>query len=219
VSLEEVQLERRKLIFVLEDIVRKCDLDALAVVTQKDAEEIAFFSEIDMNSDVFCTLAASTLDTATKVTSKLNHGAVTELVVIGDTGFTIMSPIGEEFILIGAGRDFFSMGKTILILREKVQYIPSSLVPKNSVSSKRKACSHFCRYDGLYCCVCARKADICELCKTSVKHKQLQAEKQKAVYNDSELTRLSETTPEKKFVSKIKSQEELKAQTEQLFGK
>ena len=177
-EIQNVALERRKLMMVLRDIVRRCELDALAVVTQKDAEEIAFFTQIDTNADIFCTLAAAALDTATKVTNKFNHGSVKELVVIGDKGYTIMSPISEHFILIGAGRDFFSMGKTILILRDKVKYIPPSLIPMNG-SSKRKACSHFCSNEDLYCCVCTKNANVCDLCKNSVQYKQNEAQKQK----------------------------------------
>ena len=128
-----------------------------------------------------------------------------------------MSPIGENFILIGAGRDFFSMGKTILIMREKVQYIPSSLIPKNSISSKRKACSHFCRNDGLYCCICAKRTDICELCLSSVKHKQIEAEKQKAAYTNRNqvIENLkSNTVPEPE-----KRKEDLNVQSEELLEK
>lgn len=177
VSNEQVQLERRKLLYILEDIVRKCDLDALAVVTQQDAEEIAFYSELETNSDVFCTIAAATLDTANKVTEKMTHGVVTELVVIGATGFTIMNPVGKNFILIGAGRDFYSMGKTILILREKAKSIPLSIIDLNNTKSKRKACSHFCKLDDLYCCVCGKKKELCELCLNSVQQKQIEAKK------------------------------------------
>ena len=218
VAIDQAQVERRKLMYILEDIVRKCDLDALAVVTQKDAEEIAFFTEMDTNSDIFCTLAAATLDTATKVTNKLNHGAVTELVVIGDRGYTIMSPIGENFILIGAGRDFFSMGKTILIMREKVQYIPSSLIPKNSISSKRKACSHFCQNDGLYCCICAKRIDICELCKTSVQGIQATKKNRRQRENLSNKKQIEQenVNPTQHL---NQTEEDLKSQSDELLGK
>ena len=162
----------------MEDIVRRCELEALAVVTQSNAEEVAFFTDIDTNVDIFCALAAASLDTATKVTNKMSHGSVLELVVLGDTGYTIMSPVSDKYILIGAGKDFYSLGKTILILREKVKEIPLTLTDKRPTTTKRKACSHFCQYDELYCCICSNiKTEICDICATSIQQKQAEQKK------------------------------------------
>lgn len=170
--------DRRKLLIIMEDIVRKCELEALAVVTQSNAEEVAFFTDMDTNVDVFCALAAASLDTAMKVTNKMNHGSVLELVVIGDSGFTIMSPVSDQYILIGAGKDFYSLGKTILILREKVKDIPLTLTDKRPTTTKRKACSHFCQFDELYCCVCSNlKTGLCDICQNSVQQKQAEQKK------------------------------------------
>lgn len=157
----------------MEDIVRKCELEALAVVTQSNAEEVAFFTDRDTDVDIFCALAAASLDTATKVTNKMNHGSVLELVVLGETGYTIMSPVADKYILIGAGKDFFSLGKTILILREKVKEIPLTLTDKIPTTTKRKACSHFCQNNELYCCVCSGiESEMCDICQTSIQQKQ-----------------------------------------------
>lgn len=173
-----IKEDRRKLLIIMEDIVRKCELEALAVVTQSDAEEVAFFTDMDTNVDIFCALAAASLDTATKVTNKMKHGSVLELVVIGDTGFTIMSPVEDQYILIGAGKDFYSLGKTILILREKVKEIPLDLADKKPTTTKRKACSHFCQFDDLYCCVCSnRKENLCDICQNSIQQKRAEQKK------------------------------------------
>ena len=176
-AVELIKEDRRKLLMIMEDIVRRCELEALAVVTQANAEEVAFFTDIDTNVDIFCALAAASLDTATKVTNKMNHGSVLELVVLGDTGYTIMSPVADKFILIGAGKDFYSLGKTILILREKVKEIPLTLTDKRPTTTKRKACSHFCQFDDLYCCVCSSAKSICDICQTSIQNKQAEQKK------------------------------------------
>ncbi len=176
-AVELIKEDRRKLLTIMEEIVRRCELEALAVVTQANAEEVAFFTDIDTNVDIFCALAAASLDTATKVTNKMNHGSVLELVVIGDTGYTIMSPVSDKYILIGAGKDFYSLGKTILILREKVKEIPLTLRDKRATTTKRKACSHFCQHDELYCCICSGIANVCDICQTSIQKKQAEQKK------------------------------------------
>lgn len=195
-----IKEDRRKLLMIMEDIVRRCELEALAVVTQANAEEVAFFTDIDTNVDVFCALAAASLDTATKVTNKMNHGSVLELVVLGDTGYTIMSPVADKFILIGAGKDFYSLGKTILILREKVKEIPLTLSDRRPTTTKRKACSHFCQYDDLYCCICSSAEKICDICQTSIQNKQAEQKRileealEKAKQLDTEEMKKEENT-------------------------
>jgi predicted regulator of Ras-like GTPase activity (Roadblock/LC7/MglB family) len=209
----------------MEDIVRTCELEALAVVTQSNAEEIAFFTDMDTNVDIFCALAAASLDTATKVTNKMNHGSVLELVVIGESGYTIMSPVADQYILIGAGKDFYSLGKTILILREKVKEIPLTLTDKRATTTKRKACSHFCQNDELYCCVCSNIKQNCDICQTSVQHKQAEQKKilEAALEKVNSLDEVSNKIQEKSttfaFTTENKSEEISTEEGQSLFNK
>ena len=224
-TVELIKEDRRKLLVIMEDIVRKCELEALAVVTQSNAEEVAFFTDIDTNVDIFCALAAASLDTATKVTNKMKHGSVLELVVLGETGYTIMSPVSDKYILIGAGKDFYSLGKTILILREKVQDIPLTLSDKRPTTTKRKACSHFCQFDDLYCCVCSsKKENLCDICQTSIQQKQ--AEQKKLLEEALEKAKMNLEEEQKKegnttfaFTPEKESHKDSNNESQMLFNK
>lgn len=169
---QEIQL-RNKLLVVLRNIVKKCELDALAVVDAQTADKIAYYSVIDTNSEVFCTLAASVCETGEMVTARMSHGPLDEITVLGSEGYTILvvtKTETREYILIGAGRDFYNLAKTGLILKEQALLIPQDVEKVKRARGMRKACDHFCEDpESLYCCVCGKRENRCEVCQSSMR--------------------------------------------------
>jgi len=118
---------KKKLVKTLGEISRYCDLDALAVVT-REGRRLAFFAQKGTDPDLLSAVSAAVTSTGTMVTEQLMHGGLWEVIVRGETGYTILSSSGE-FVLIGASREFFSMGLAVRVLREyrkKIQKVLSA---------------------------------------------------------------------------------------------
>jgi len=114
--------QKRRLIRLLQEIVRYADLEALALVT-KTGMSVAFFSEKDADPDLFSALSAAVLSTGAMVTDRMAHGELWEVMVRGEEGYTILSAAGD-FILIGASRETHSLGLAIRVLRRYSKRIP-----------------------------------------------------------------------------------------------
>ena len=155
--------EKILLVKLLQEIVRKCDLDALALVT-KTGFKIEFYSHIDIEPDIFSSLAATMDGTGSLVSSKMATGDLTEIIVWGSQGYTIMKPVSQNYILIGASRESFSLGKTRLILAEYGDQLPKKLKFISSLTSLH-ACDHYCEKEELECCNCANRIEKCSICK------------------------------------------------------
>ena len=115
--------QKKKLIKLLQEIVRYADLEALALVT-KTGMNVAFFSEKDADPDLFSALSAAVLSTGGMVTDKMDHGRLWEVIVRGEKGYTILSS-AEEYILIGASNESHSLGLAIRVLRRYSEKIPT----------------------------------------------------------------------------------------------
>lgn len=115
--------QKKKLIKLLQEIVRYADLEALALVT-KTGMNVAFFSEKDADPDLFSALSAAVLSTGGMVTEKMDHGNLWEVIVRGEHGYTILSS-AEEYILIGASNESHSLGLAIRVLRRYSEKIPT----------------------------------------------------------------------------------------------
>ena len=118
---------KKKLVKTLGEISRYCDLDALAVVT-REGRRLAFFAQKGTDPDLLSAVSAAVTSTGMMVTEQLMHGDLWEVIVRGETGYTILSSSGE-FVLIGASREFFSMGLAVRVLREyrkKIQKVLSA---------------------------------------------------------------------------------------------
>ncbi|MFX0092649.1 MAG: roadblock/LC7 domain-containing protein [Candidatus Hodarchaeota archaeon] len=115
--------QKKKLIRLLQEIVRYADLEALALVT-RTGMSIAFFAEkSDADPDLFSALSAAVLATGGMVTQRMSHGDLWEVLVRGENGYTILASAGEH-ILIGASREAHSLGLAIRVLRRYAQKIP-----------------------------------------------------------------------------------------------
>ncbi|MFX0113072.1 MAG: roadblock/LC7 domain-containing protein [Candidatus Hodarchaeota archaeon] len=114
--------QKRKLIKLLQEIVRYADLEALALVT-RTGMNVAFFSEEEADPDLFSALSAAVLSTGAMVTDRMSHGELWEVIVRGNSGYTILAA-AEEFILIGASREAPSLGLAVRVLRKYSHMIP-----------------------------------------------------------------------------------------------
>jgi predicted regulator of Ras-like GTPase activity (Roadblock/LC7/MglB family) len=115
--------QKKKLIKLLQEIVRYADLEALALVT-KTGINIAFFSEKETDPDLFSAISAAVSATGSMVTEKMGQGTLYEVTVRGAGGYTILSSAGTDFILIGASREAHSLGLAIRVLRRYSLKIP-----------------------------------------------------------------------------------------------
>ncbi|MHA2362669.1 MAG: roadblock/LC7 domain-containing protein [Candidatus Hodarchaeales archaeon] len=118
--------QRQQIMKMLQNVVKKCDLEALALVT-KDGFKIEFHSAIETDSELFSSIAASCDNIGSLVCMKMNQGNLKEIIVWGSAGYTLLCPIGSEYILIGASKEMFSLGKTSIILREHAEELPNRL--------------------------------------------------------------------------------------------
>ena len=114
--------QKRRLIKLLQEIVRYADLEALALVT-KTGMSVAFFSETNADPDLFSALSAAVLNTGNMVSEKMETGKLWEVVVRGELGYTILAN-AEDFILIGASKETHSLGLAIRVLRRYAEKIP-----------------------------------------------------------------------------------------------
>ncbi len=114
--------QKKKLIKLLQEIVRYADLEALALVT-RTGMSVAFFSEKDADPDLFSALSAAVLSTGGMVVDRMDHGHLWEVLVRGEKGYTVLSS-AEDFILIGASNEAHSLGLAIRVLRRYSRKIP-----------------------------------------------------------------------------------------------
>ena len=157
--------EKFQLIRILQQITFKCDLDALALVT-KTGFKIEFFSRIDIDVNIFSSLAATMDGTGSLVSTKMNTGILKEIIIAGETGYTILYPI-RSFVLIGASHEFYSLGKTRLILQEYGEQLPKlKFLDENSDSIR--ACEHYCELEKIACCNCSNREKKCNSCLNRV---------------------------------------------------
>jgi predicted regulator of Ras-like GTPase activity (Roadblock/LC7/MglB family) len=114
--------QKRKLIKILQEIVKYADLEALALVTRTGIS-IAFFSEKDADPDLFSAISAAVASTGAMVTEKMQQGGLWEVTVRGEEGYTILSA-ASDYILIGASRESHSLGLAVRVLRRYAKRVP-----------------------------------------------------------------------------------------------
>lgn len=121
-SFQLTQQQKRRLVKLLQEVVKYCELDALALVTRTGIS-IAFFSEREGDPDLFSAISAAVSSTGAMVTEKMGQGNLYEVVVRGENGYTILSS-ASDYILIGASTEAHSLGLAIRVLRRYSHRIP-----------------------------------------------------------------------------------------------
>ncbi|MGC9777883.1 MAG: roadblock/LC7 domain-containing protein [Candidatus Heimdallarchaeota archaeon] len=107
---------KKKIFQILREIGEYTDLEALAVIN-REGMKISFFAKKGADPDLLSAISAAILSTGEKAVSINEHGELLEVLVRGESGFTILTNAGD-YILIGSSLELNSMGLTIRVLRK-----------------------------------------------------------------------------------------------------
>lgn len=108
---------KKVLIKILGKIASELELNAIALIT-RDGLRVAFYSEKQVDPDLFSAAAASTIATGSMISEKFGHGRLMEITVRGEDGYTVIASAGENLLIAGTGNEVTSMGLVIQKLRE-----------------------------------------------------------------------------------------------------
>jgi hypothetical protein len=108
---------RDDLMNLLGEIESSTDLEACAIVT-KEGLRIAHAAGSDTDADIFSALTAVILSMGYKAITELGHGDLKEVIIRGTEGYTIVTSIDNEHVLVGAGRNPIRIGYSALVLRK-----------------------------------------------------------------------------------------------------
>ena len=107
---------QRQIYQVLREIGEYTDLEALAVVNREGMKQ-SYFAKKGSDPDLLAAISAAILSTGEQAVLNNDHGELLEVLVRGESGFTILTNAGD-YILIGASLELNAMGLTIKVLRE-----------------------------------------------------------------------------------------------------
>ncbi len=124
-SIDLTPTQKEQLVKILKEITSLCDLEAIAIVS-KEGESLAFFAGKRADPDLLSAVSAAVLNTGEMVTHRMDHGNLSEMMIRGDKGFTILSNAGD-YILIGANRDISAAGITMRVFRQHTDKIQEIL--------------------------------------------------------------------------------------------
>ncbi|MCK5587250.1 MAG: roadblock/LC7 domain-containing protein [Candidatus Lokiarchaeota archaeon] len=108
---------RVDLMQILNEIESSTDLEACAIVT-KEGLRIAHATGTNTDADIFSALTAVILSMGYKAINELGHGDFKEVIIRGTEGYTIVTSIDDEHVLVGAGRNPIRIGYSALVLRK-----------------------------------------------------------------------------------------------------
>ncbi|MFX1238136.1 MAG: roadblock/LC7 domain-containing protein, partial [Promethearchaeota archaeon] len=109
--------EAQSLSNFLGNITEHTELEALALIT-REGLKLAFSSipTYDVNADLFSSMSAVVLQSATEAISSLGYHQMLEVVLRGSDAFIILSAAGR-FFLMGACRKLEDLGKVVTVFR------------------------------------------------------------------------------------------------------
>ncbi|MHA1419417.1 MAG: roadblock/LC7 domain-containing protein [Candidatus Heimdallarchaeaceae archaeon] len=121
-SIDLSAVQKKLLVKILKQISLGCDLEALAVVNAEGIK-VAFFSEKGTDPDLLSAVSSAVLSTGKMVTKNLEHGALEQVLIRGEEGFTILAS-AADYILIGASRDLHNVGLAMQVIK---RYVPETI--------------------------------------------------------------------------------------------
>ena len=109
--------EAQSLSRFLGNITEHTELEALALIT-REGLKLAFSSipTYDVNADLFSSMSAVVLQSASEAVSSLGYHQTLEVVLRGSDAFIILSAAGR-FVLMGACRKLEDLGKVVTVFR------------------------------------------------------------------------------------------------------
>ncbi len=106
--------QRNKIVKILKDISRQCDLDAIAVVTV-EGKELAFFAQKGTDPAIMAALSSALNSAGQQAANQIKYGVLDQLIIKGTEGFMILQNAGKV-IIFGASREIFSLALSMNII-------------------------------------------------------------------------------------------------------
>ena len=104
----------------LQDLMRRIEqstgLEALAVVT-REGIRLACAVSGDVDSDIFSAATATLVNVGEETLRQLSQGSLSEVILRGNKGFTIIMRGTPETLLVGASRDQIRLGYYIGLMK------------------------------------------------------------------------------------------------------
>jgi predicted regulator of Ras-like GTPase activity (Roadblock/LC7/MglB family) len=106
--------KKQKLVGVLRDISRECSLSAIAVVSS-EGQELAFFAEKSTDQVIMSALASALNSAGEQTVNQIKCGNLDQVIIKGTEGFVILLNL-EEFIVLAASKDIYSLALAMTVL-------------------------------------------------------------------------------------------------------
>lgn len=117
--------QKNKLLKVLRDISRECDLGAIAVVSI-EGRELAFFAEKGTDPVVMSALASALNAAGLQAMKQIRYGNLDQVIIKGTDGFLILQNI-ENFIVLAASRQIYGLALAMNVLNRYSKAIYQTL--------------------------------------------------------------------------------------------
>ena len=101
--------KRARLQGILEEVEEDTNLEGLAVVTW-DGIRIASASSPHIDADEYSAASAALISLGDITVKRMNEGRLIQVVVRGDSGYTILTRAGTETLIVAVGREQFKFG-------------------------------------------------------------------------------------------------------------
>ncbi len=110
------EVQFKELQELLQRVENSTGLEALAVVT-REGIRLACAVSGDVDSDIFSAATATLVSVGEENLRQLGQGFLSEIILRGSKGFTIIMKGSEETLLVGASRDQIRLGYYIGIMK------------------------------------------------------------------------------------------------------
>jgi predicted regulator of Ras-like GTPase activity (Roadblock/LC7/MglB family) len=110
------EVQFKELQELLQRVESSTGLEALAVVT-REGIRLACAVSGDVDSDIFSAATATLVSVGEENLRQLGQGILSEIILRGSKGFTIIMKGSEETLLVGASRDQIRLGYYIGIMK------------------------------------------------------------------------------------------------------
>ena len=111
---------RENMMNILKAEEAKTDLDNLAVISRVGMK-VASASSTELDADATSASSTALIDLGLRLAEATNHGALKEIVLHNNAGYSIIMAINEEFIVFSGLRTVYRIGYYLGYLRELVK--------------------------------------------------------------------------------------------------
>lgn len=121
---------------ILKELENKTGLEATAVVT-RDGLRLACSVSAQIDADIFSAAAAAMVNLGSITIKKLNQGELKEVIVKGDKGYTLVTEVDSNTMLVASGRESFRLGYYLGVLKKYAREV-AEIIKKKQVFSPAK---------------------------------------------------------------------------------